>query len=749
MGTGNGSQAYRWSFFRAGGVNQVRLASGADLMNLDQLDQKLWVALACPTTGLEFDDRTLELIDADGDRRIRAVDVIGAGKWAGALLKNPDDLVRGNDALPLAAIDESTAAGKAIVMSAKSILQSRGKGDAIAISVADATSAVSAFEAQTFNGDGVITPDASDDDATRAAITDAIACTGGVPDKCGKQGLDAKTLDVFFAELETHRAWLAKGDEPAISTLGAETADAAAALAVVEAKIDDFFARVRLVTYDDRALAAANRDEKDYAAILAVDLSATGKELIGFPIARVFAGSAGSAGSALPLHSGVNPTWVPAMTAFHEKSVKPVLGERAQLSEADFAAIRGKLAAYRAWSADPAGASVQKLGPARVRELASGNRKAGITALLDREKAMEVPAQAIGDVEKLARFHRDLFQLCNNFVSFRDFYGRRDKAIFQSGTLYLDQRACELCIQVTDMAKHGAMASLARSYLAYCEITRGSEKKTIVAAFTAGDSENLMVGRNGVFYDRKGRDWDATIVKTIDAPISVRQAFLAPYKKLARFIEDQAAKQAAAADEASNARLASAAQGATGAAAAKPPEAKPKIDIGMVAALGVAVGGIAAAFGGMLNALFGLGVFMPLGFLALMLAISGPSMVIAYLKLRQRNLGPLLDANGWAVNTAAKINVPFGGSLTAVAALPPGSGRQLVDPFAEKGRPWKTYGVLVLVLVLIPLWGLGKLDPYLPAVAKRSTVFPAPVASPSLAPSVPAPDVSVPPPAVP
>jgi hypothetical protein len=36
------------SFFRAGGCDQVRLESGADVLALDQLDQKLWVALASP-----------------------------------------------------------------------------------------------------------------------------------------------------------------------------------------------------------------------------------------------------------------------------------------------------------------------------------------------------------------------------------------------------------------------------------------------------------------------------------------------------------------------------------------------------------------------------------------------------------------------------------------------------------------------------------------------------------------------------
>ena len=72
---------HHWQFFRAGGFDQVKLESGADMMNLDQLDQKLWVALACPTTGLEFDPRTLALIDTDNDGRIRAPEIIGAARW--------------------------------------------------------------------------------------------------------------------------------------------------------------------------------------------------------------------------------------------------------------------------------------------------------------------------------------------------------------------------------------------------------------------------------------------------------------------------------------------------------------------------------------------------------------------------------------------------------------------------------------------------------------------------------------------
>jgi hypothetical protein len=84
------------------------------------------------------------------------------------------------------------------------------------------------------------------------------------------------------------------------------------------------------------------------------------------------------------------------------------------------------------------------------------------------------------------------------------------------------------------------------------------------------------------------------------------------------------------------------------------------------------------------------------------------SPVAAELKLRRCNLGPILDANGWAVNVKAKLNVPFGGALTGVAALPPGSQRDLVDPFAEKKSPWPKV-IVVLILLIVAYVVLNKM----------------------------------------
>ena len=90
---------HRWSFFRAGGFDQVRLDTGADFAALAELDPKLWVALSCPTTGVEIDPHTLALLDEDKDGRVRFPEVLAAVKWAVGVLKKPDLLVEAVSAI--------------------------------------------------------------------------------------------------------------------------------------------------------------------------------------------------------------------------------------------------------------------------------------------------------------------------------------------------------------------------------------------------------------------------------------------------------------------------------------------------------------------------------------------------------------------------------------------------------------------------------------------------------------------------
>lgn len=211
----------------------------------------------------------------------------------------------------------------------------------------------------------------------------------------------------------------------------------------------------------------------------------------------------------------------------------------------------------------------------------------------------------------------------------------------------------------------------------------------MVAAVTSGDCDNLLVGRNGIFFDRDGKDWDATITKIVQNPISVRQAFWSPYKRFAAWIGDFIAKRASAADANAMSSMTS---------ATEKNAAPKKLDIGTLAAIGVAIGGITTTISAILIALGGIGmVKLPLYIVGAILLISLPSMVLASLKLKKRNLGPLLDANSWAVNTRAKMNLVLGATLTSSAHLPKGSRKCLKDPFAQK----RNYALPIIFILIL------------------------------------------------
>lgn len=692
------SPKHVWRFFRAGGADQVAIETADDLRNLRHLDQTLWVALACPVKGLEFDERTLGLIDQDGDGRVRAPEMLDAVEWACQMLKDPTVLLRGGD-LALAAINDGHPEGERLLASAREILAHLDKGSAATISVHDTMQTTTVFAHTKFNGDGVVPVDLTAEGDDRAVAEAMVLALGAATDRNGMPGYTQAMLDAFFDECAAYSAWWAQAEADAATLLplGDATGSALAALRVVRPKVDDFFGRCRLAAFDSRATAALNRQETEYLAIAAQDMHITAEEVSAFPLARV------EASRALPLVDGLNPAWAAAMAAFRAQVVTPILGERAVLTETEWETLTSLFAAHEAWTVQKAGAQAESLGIARVREILQGGSRARLAALVLEDLKLAPAMDAIDNVERLTRYQRDLAVLLNNFVAFRDFYSRERPAVFQAGSLLLDGRRAELVVRVDDPGKHAALAGLAKCYLAYCDCTRsGGEQMTIAAAFTGGDSDNLMVGRNGVFYDRRGRDWDATITKVVENPISISQAFWAPYKKLVRLIEEMVAKRAAAGQAASDAKVSAVATKTATLDTQKPPEPAKKIDVGTVAAMGVAVGAIGAFLTTMIGYLTGVFTLpfwqVCLVFVGILFAISLPSMAIAWLKLRQRNLGPILDANGWAVNGRVKMNVPFGGRLTYVARIPVNAQSSFAVKYPE---PPTALPKVVMTLVIL------------------------------------------------
>lgn len=685
-----------WRFFRVGGFDQVQIRNGADIAHLHELDPKLWVAISCPAKDIELDPHTLELFDESGDGRIRVPDVLSMASWLCRVLVDPDELLEGHAELPIASIDDTDEEGARLRASARQILANLGKPESETISPADTRDTAAIFAQTLFNGDGVILPEsAEEDEATAQAIRDVMACCGAEPEASGREGVSQEKVDAFFDQARLLVDWwrAAEGDS-AIFPLAEKTPAAWSAYAAVREKVNDYFTRCALVAMDGRAQAALNPGEAELSALARATLSPSSEELASLPIARI------EAGRPLPLDEGINPAFADPIAQLRAACVEPILGgDSSSLSERDWRRIEKTLAAHGDWLAKKPSTSVEALGIERLQELVDGDAKAKIDALIARDLALAPHAEAIASVDKLVHAYRDFATLLRNFVSFEDFYRQRDKALFQAGTLYLDGRSFELCLRVQDAAKHAALAEKSMACLAYCECTRGSETMTIVAAITNGDSDFLTVGRNGVFYDRAGNDWDATVTKIIEQPISVRQAFWSPYKKLARFVSEQFETFAGEKASASESLLASAVPGTKPAESEGPPPFDVAKFAGIFAAIGLALGAIGSAIAATVSGFLGLALWqMPLAVVGALLVISGPSMMLAALKLRQRNLGPLLDASGWAINTRARINISFGEALTHLARLPPGASRSLIDPYADKKSRWKTWLALALLV---------------------------------------------------
>ncbi len=690
--------SHTWKFFRSGGLDQVSLTTAADLLALDQLDQKLWVALSCPVSGIELDQKTLELIDTDHDGKIHAPEVIAAVKWAAVRLRDPAALLQGGDALPLAAIADAAPEGKLLLASAKQILLNLGRKDATAITIGEAADTAKVFSASALNGDGVIPPEATENPAVQALIKDIIACLGGVADRTGSLGVTAEKIEKFFQDLSAYAAWVEKSSTKDIAILGDATDAACSALKAVRAKVEDYFGRTRLAAYDSRALTALNRSETEYLVLAAKDLKITADEVAGFPLARI------EANRPLPLLENVNPAWAAALATLHAKVVTPVLGApKTQLTSDEWAALNARFAPYETWLGGKAGSEVEKLGLARIKEILAGPGRDALAKLVARDKELEPEFKAMADVERLARYYRDLRTLLHNFVNFADFYSPERYAVFQAGTLFVDSRSTELCVRV---GGPNALAAMSKVYIAYCECKRAGEPPQVIAAcITQGDSDYLFVGRHGLFYDRAGRDWDAVVTSIVENPISIHQAFWSPYKKFIRFVEQQVAKRAAAADAEASNKLATAAETTAHAdktAPAPPPPHPKKLDLALITGIGVAIGSIGTFLSMVFSKFVDVPFWkLPLIIIGLMLVISLPSMVIAWLKLRQRTIGPILDGNGWAVNGRVKINIPLGSALTQVAKLPPGSERSLEDPYEDKEAKSRRRQLVALTVLLI------------------------------------------------
>ena len=690
------TKKHSWDYENIGGSTRVKITTGADIANLGELDVKKWSVLSCPVTGLDIDEKSMKYIDADGDGRIRVGDVVATAQWLTAVVKDADLLVKGADSIDVMNFNQENADGKRLYNSAKQILVNLAKEGNV-ISLADTKDITAIFAKTRFNGDGVITEQTAEADDEKAVIAAIVKTLGGLADRCGAAGANAELIEKFYQALADYIAWNeAMVDAP----YGADTDKAIEAYNALDVKVKDYFVRAELASFSPESATKLDVQTSLIETISAENLTGKTEEIAAYPIARI------TGKAELDLTAAINPAWSSKFNTLIS-IVKP---EEKVLTAESWAAIGASFAAYNAWKAAKKGGEVEALGVDTIKKMLADDKKQALLDLVAQDLALKDEADGIDMVDKFMHIYRDFYRLLCNFVTFQDFYTRSKevKAVFQSGRLVIDQRECRMCMLVADMAKHNSMAPASGMYLVYCDCTTKTSpaKLSIVAAITVGDVGDLAVGKNAIYYDNKGQVWDAVITKIIDNPISVGQAFWSPYRRMATTIENLINKSAAEKDAA---MMKNANEKINAVPTAKPAEGDAKapaqpFDIakfaGIFAAIGMAFGMIGTALAGILDSFKGFTWWQYIGiFIGIMMVISGPAMVMAWMKLRRRNIGPLLNANGWAINASFKVSIPFGETLTDIARYPK---LKLKDPYAKSGMPtWKKWAISLVALVVV------------------------------------------------
>ena len=636
---------HRHAFFRTARTTQAALTCGADIEHLADLARTYWAILSRPTL---IEGRTDFLacdLDTNGDGRIRMPEVLEAIEWLKPRIASFDRLFLPYEGLVKEDFRDDTPEGKALSdllaqiapdgkpVSKEALWEKREERLGCEPTVPGK------FPHLFGLGSGPL-----------FEMADAFWCI--CPDTGGDEELSRQDFENACRIIDSTLAWIAacpKGDW---------TYEDARDLAALCDPIEDYFVACETLRYDPTAT-PLTRDPA--------------KPLEEAPLALPSADSVG-----LPLRKGVNPSWKARL-----KRVAKWIGKDV-LTPDDWKALCDRFAPLMAWYYDETETCtlrereqffhfVDLDDEERIALLTNGDLRNELKQLITEEES-KIPIRiAFDELQRFAALREGLLRFLRNFVNVSDLYPPVADPLFLCGKLFMDGRIASLCFPVAngDEKDHAALAAPAHCCLVYCTLERKHEpSRTILAVFTAGTVGALTVGKRGLFVDLNGNDWEATVSHVAITTISLWEAFFAPWRKIGEVCSETFQKLIGGRGDNAVTQVATAATKAQASAVGTTP-AKPAVpasnasQMASVATLGISLSFLASAAAAIASAV----THAPLWktgsvVLGIILVVSIPSVILAWFRLRNRDLAPILNASGWAVNRSIGLTPRLGRFFT-------------------------------------------------------------------------------------
>jgi len=662
----------RLVFQRFGRSYHLRIATADDLAGIVDLDEAFWVATGAPTRTMNCDRTFLDLVDTDRNGRIMCFELKDAIRWLLGNLRDTAGVDEGSTTLRLDAINTDHDEGNRIRLAATKVLDRLGLDDANEITLDQVRGIKSGIEAASVSEAGIVLPQAAADSEIRQFITDVIATVGGVPHPGGGQGVGQSQLDEFLKQASAYLDWQAHGriggdkTKSDLMPFGSETPRLFQLHAALRDKIDQYFAQCRAVAFDPRAAEQIGPRAEDIQALDLADPQAIDALMKDAPLAKA------DPDGVLTFDERINPHYASTLNQFREQVIGPTLGQTVSaLAEPQWQRIKQCFAAYEAWINSKPGPAVEPLGSDTLTRYLDTRFAEAVKTIIAESNTTAIALDNIRLAEKLILYQAYMLPLANNFVSFPHLYDPHTRATFDLGALVMDGRRFNLSVKIDDRAKHSTVAKTSNIFLLYVRIIppRGDKPYEIAVPVTSGGKGNLVVGKRGVFQDINGRESDAQVVQIIENPISVSEALVSPFKRIGKLLGGKIEALATAAEKKLDTAV-------TKVQAPTPPAQTGKPSAGLLAGGllmggGVAVAAVAAGVASVINALKGVAPLkLVIGIAAALFAVMLPMAIVAFLKLRKRDLSAILEGIGWAINARMRLTFRLGRFFTQSPGLP-------------------------------------------------------------------------------
>lgn len=700
---------------RFGGSTHVRVDTFAQLKEAVNVPETQWVATSAPLSSFAADARFLALLDSDHNDRIRVNELQAAVAWLSSMLSADAGVDSRSATLTLAHL---TPAAAAIKSAAEAVLDVVGAADRATVTLEQVRAAEGPLRAAGRNGDGIVAP-AQLPTSAQALAAQIVSLFPEVKNRAGVAGVSPENLAAFRTAKASFVAHV--DSKAAVFVWGEHSLARAQQVQAVTDVLDEHFLLCRLVASQpdarERFRLAADRIES-----LVGNRAAMQAALAALPIAPpdpsgVLAFST--------LHRGPH---LEALQAFATDVLANTPGNDKQLlTEATWSSLKAAAAAILAWQQAydthqlaPIATSVATIADADLDAIAHAQQKD-----LDDKVALD----AIADLEKVLLLQRFLLAFANSFLAMPDLYTNH-RALYERGHAILAGRRYELSLLVPDLGAHKAHTEQGTTCVVYAKVfdKEGGASFDVVLPKTRGWSNELVVGKRGLFYDLDNKEHDLVVTHIVRQPVSVMEAALSPFFRIGEFLNKKLESLNAGVDEAvdkHSAALGNTFDGTKAAAAAAlakaplPAPSAPPTGAPAAAVAGPAMGN-ALAMGGLAVAAVGSSVaFIAAQLKALSVAdlisivvvgfaaIAGPSGFVGWLKLRRRNLAQLLEGAGWALNDRLRVTPALAARVTQTPSRVAGSSLEIVASPPVPGDPedshtgWKVAAVVAIVLLVL------------------------------------------------